>query len=240
MTRQPKPDRRYFLQGLAFGAATLYTPGVFADLLTKTPRQTEGPFYPSKLPLDTDNDLILLNDALTPALGVITHLTGRVLKRNGQPVNNAVVEIWQCDNKGVYFHPQAPRAKTIDPNFQGYGRFLTNRKGEFYFRTLKPAPYVDGIQRTPHIHVIVKKGKTRLITSQVYIKGHRLNRTDQILNAIRNKKAKDSVIVPFKAVPGSKTGELSAHWDIVVGVTPNDPTESPLKKPKKKSKGRYY
>lgn len=240
MTRHPEPDRRHFLKGFAFGAASLYVPGVYADVLTKTPRQTKGPFYPNKLPLDTDNDLILLNDRITPALGIITHLTGRVLKTNGQPVNNAVVEIWQCDNKGVYFHSQAPRAKTIDPNFQGYGRFLSNRKGEFYFRTLQPAPYIDGIQRTPHIHAIVKKGKQRLITSQMYIKGHKLNKSDQILNAIRNKKARQSVIIPFKAVPGSKIGEVSAHWDIVVGLTPNDPTEAPSHPRPKKKNARYY
>ena len=240
---QPSPlHRRHFLKGLAFGTASLYVPGVYADILTKTPRQTEGPFYPNKLPLDTDNDLILLNDRTTPAIGVITHLTGRVLKTNGQPVNNAVVEIWQCDNNGIYRHSRAPRTKNFDPNFQGYGRFLTNRKGEFYFRTIRPMPYIDGIQRTPHIHAIVTKGKQRLITSQMYIKGHKLNKRDQILQSIRNRKAQASVIIPFKAVPGSKIGELSAHWDIVVGLTPNDPTEhaAPAPKPAKKKKDRLY
>ena len=40
---------------------------------------TEGPYYPDKLPLDTDNDLIIIKDSTTPAVGEITHLTGRVL-----------------------------------------------------------------------------------------------------------------------------------------------------------------
>src|SRR4051794_41659501 len=100
----PSCSRRHFLRGLAFGAAALYTPGVFAQELVRTPAQMEGPFYPDRLPLDTDNDLIIVNDALTPAVGEITHLTGRLLDAKGDPIKNAVVEIWQCDANGVYLH----------------------------------------------------------------------------------------------------------------------------------------
>ena len=58
-------DRRAFLGNTALGMAglaALYQPGIFAQSLQQTPRQTEGPFYPDKLPLDTDNDLIIVND----------------------------------------------------------------------------------------------------------------------------------------------------------------------------------
>src|SRR5438874_8665143 len=90
--------RRGLLRGgLALGAAAFLTPGAFAQQLLRTPRQTEGPFYPDKLPLDTDNDLIIVNNRLTPAIGEITYLSGRVLDPTGRPVQNAVVEIWQCD-----------------------------------------------------------------------------------------------------------------------------------------------
>ena len=51
-------NRRDFLGTLALGAAAFTTPGAFAEELVRTPRQTEGPFYPDKLPLDTDNDLL--------------------------------------------------------------------------------------------------------------------------------------------------------------------------------------
>ncbi len=72
--------RRMFTQGLAFCAGLYLMPGAFADELTKTPRLTEGPFYPDKLPLDTDNDLLVLNDATTPAVGEVTYLSGRLLE----------------------------------------------------------------------------------------------------------------------------------------------------------------
>ncbi len=73
-----------------------------AEELTKTPSQTEGPFYPNKLPLDTDNDLLIINDGITPGVGEVTHLTGKILDAKGNPLKNAVVEIWQCDGNGVY------------------------------------------------------------------------------------------------------------------------------------------
>src|SRR5437764_655947 len=86
----------------ALCSAAFFAPGAFAEQLARTPRLTEGPFYPRRLPLDTDNDLIVINKSLTPAVGTITHLTGRVLSLAGEPINNVLVEIWQCDNNGVY------------------------------------------------------------------------------------------------------------------------------------------
>src|SRR5437016_12798375 len=97
-------SRRGFLGALSLGTLAWWTPGVFAEELTRTPRQTEGPFYPDKLPLDTDNDLIIVNDNLTPALGEVTWVSGRVLDSRGDPIRNALVEIWQCDANGVYIH----------------------------------------------------------------------------------------------------------------------------------------
>ena len=117
--------RRFLYQSAALGAAVFVTPEVFAEQLTLTPRQTEGPFYPDKMPLDVDNDLVIINDAITPAVGEITHLTGRVLDVNANPVKNAIVEIWQVDSKGVYIHTGAPRRNRRDTNFQGFGRFET-------------------------------------------------------------------------------------------------------------------
>jgi len=79
-----------------------------------------------------------------------------------------VVEIWQVDASGSYIHSRSGDRGKRDKNFQGYGRFLTGSKGEYYFRTIKPVGYQT---RTPHIHVIVKKGDRRLLTTQLYVKG---------------------------------------------------------------------
>ncbi len=161
--------RRHFLSGLALGVSALSVSGLFAEELTRTPKQTEGPFYPEKLPLDTDNDLIVINDTLTPAVGEITHLSGRILDSRGNPIRNAVVEIWQCDNNGAYLHTKTGNADKRNRHFQGFGRFVAGRAGEYGFRTIKPVAYPG---RTPHIHVAVKiPGQEKFVT-QCYVKGH--------------------------------------------------------------------
>jgi protocatechuate 3,4-dioxygenase beta subunit len=210
-------SRRQFLGLMGLGAAALYTPGVFAQALVETPRQTEGPFYPDRLPLDTDNDLLILGDRLTPAVGEVTHLSGRVLDRRGDPLSNVVVEIWQVDHHGAYLHSGTSNRERRDANFQGFGRFETGSTGEYRFRTIKPVPYPG---RTPHIHVKVKRGDRELLTTQCYVKGHEGNARDGLLQGIRDARARESVLVDFVPMPGSSAGELAARFDIVLGLTP--------------------
>jgi protocatechuate 3,4-dioxygenase beta subunit len=210
--------RRQFLHRAALATSALFTaPGAFAEVLTLTPRMTEGPFYPDKLPLDTDNDLLIINDRITPALGEITHLTGRVLTASGAPLRNAVVEIWQCDQNGAYLHSRSGNAANRDGNFQGFGRFLTNARGEYYFRTIKPVPYPG---RTPHIHFAVNRGGKRLLTTQMLIKGHPQNERDGVFRSVREERQRAAVLAEFKSLPGSKIGELTASFDLVLGVSP--------------------
>src|ERR1700730_14085797 len=96
-------SRRSFIRQAGLGAALFTVRGAFAEeLRRKTAFVEEGPFYPPKLPLDTDNDLIIVNDSITPAVGEITHLSGRILDAGGNPVRNATVEIWSTDHSGIY------------------------------------------------------------------------------------------------------------------------------------------
>ncbi len=217
-TFQIYAPRRTFLRQLALGSALFAVPGLFAEQLTLTPKQTEGPFYPDILPLDTDNDLIVVNDGLTPAVGEISWLTGRLLSANGSPIRNATIEIWQCDSTGVYLHTKTGGDKAKrDKNFQCFGRFVTGSTGEYVFRTIKPVPYPG---RAPHIHLAVKrKGQKELIT-QCYIKGHPGNEKDGTWNRITDPKQRENVSLDFAPLAGSKTGELTARFDVVVGFTP--------------------
>src|SRR5580692_10586373 len=211
-------SRRSLLRGaVALGASTLFVRGAYAEELAQTPSLTEGPFYPPKLPIDTDNDLLVINDNITPAVGEVTHLTGRILTASGEPLRNVVVEIWQCDAKGVYIAQGNSTGK--DANFQGFGRFLTSSSGEYYFRTIKPVPYPG---RTPHIHVKVKKGGKELLTTQLFVNGHQQNKSDGVLRGVRDVVDRELVLVDFKPIKESKIGELSANFDIVVGVTPTE------------------
>lgn len=218
-------SRRQFLQGLTFGTVAFAATGAPAENLILTPRLTEGPFYPDELPADTDNDLVLINDSTTPAAGYITHLKGRVLDPKGKPIGNAVIEIWQIDSKGAYLHMGSPNRDQRDKNFQGFGRSLTGLDGEYYFRTIKPISYDFGVSRAPHIHLIVRKGDKRMLTSQLYIKGDPLNDQDMVLQSIGSKASREAILVDFKPLKGSKTGELTASFDIVINEIPEDPSE---------------
>ena len=208
-------DRRDFLRRLGLSSVLFATPGAFAELV-RTPRQTEGPFYPDKLPLDTDNDLIVVNDMLTPAVGEITHLSGRILDNKGAPIRNALVEIWQVDNNGVYLHTADKHAER-DKNFQGFGRFMTGSTGEYYFRTIKPVLYPG---RTRHIHFAIKMKGREKWTTQCYVKGEPANSRDGIYNSIKDPKALAAVTIDFAAIKTSRIGELSARFDIIPGFTP--------------------
>lgn len=200
-------------------AMALAAPGAFAEQLSLTPRQTEGPFYPNPLPLDTDNDLLIVNDGITTDIGEVTYLSGRLLDAKGLPIRNAVVEIWQVDGNGIYLHEGSDGGEKRDKNFQGFGRFLTGSTGEYFFRTIKPVQYPG---RVPHIHFAVKMKGREKWTTQCYVKGAEGNEKDFVIRNIKDEKARESVIVDFAPLKGSKIGELAARFDIVMGFTPED------------------
>ena len=211
--------RRLFLQQGAALTAFFTVPGLFAEQLL-TPKMTEGPFYPDKLPLDTDNDLLILNDSINPAVGEITHLTGKIVSATGEPMRNAFVEIWQVDSTASYLHKDGRNPDGNDANFQGYGRFLTDAKGEYYFRTIKPVRYqIGSVFRAPHIHVAVSQNGRRLLTTQLLIKGEPDNDRDGVLKSLRDPQARESVLVDFQPLPESKIGELTARFEVVIGHT---------------------
>jgi protocatechuate 3,4-dioxygenase beta subunit len=209
--------RRSFLRNAAWTAALFSTPGLFAEQLTRTPAQTEGPFYPNHLPLDTDNDLLVINEGITPAVGNVTYVSGRILDSRGEPIRGALVEIWQCDANGAYLHTGTTNADKRDKNFQGFGRFLTGSSGEYLFRTIKPVPYPG---RAPHIHYKIKRAGKELLTTQCYIKGHPGNEKDGIWRNMKDEKQREAVTVDFAPMKGAKAGELAAKFDLVLGVTP--------------------
>jgi protocatechuate 3,4-dioxygenase beta subunit len=214
----PLKTRRDFLRTAGGVAACFTTAGAFAEALTQTPSATEGPYYPNHLPLDTDNDLIVINNALTSAVGEVGYVSGRVLDAGGKPVRNALVEIWQCDAHGVYLHTgDTSNRSRQDKQFQGFGRFSTGSTGEYLFRTIKPVPYSP---RTPHIHFKIRRGGQELLTTQLYIQGHPGNEKDSIWRDLKTQKDRDAVTVGFKPMPGAKAGEWAAQFDIVLGKTP--------------------
>lgn len=188
------------------------------DELMLTPHLTEGPFFPYRnMPLDKDNDLIRIGDGKIDAVGEVLNLRGKVLTPNGEPVRNAEVHIWQTDTNGAYLVPTSSNYRNRDANFQGYGRFETDSKGEYRFRTIRPVPYAS---RTPHIHLAVDRKGHRRFATQVIDRDHTMTARDGVLRSVRDPKLRELVLRSFKPSKESKLGEILVEFDMVVGATP--------------------
>lgn len=211
-------SRRRFVAGCALGATALAAPGAFAQTLRPTPAMTEGPFYPDRLPLDSDSDLVSVDGASASAAGEVTWLSGRILGSDGRPLSAVLVEIWQVDRNGVYLHRGSDNAGRRDRNFQGYGRYQTNAAGEYLFRTIRPVTYSG---RAPHVHFAVTPYGGGKFTTQCFVAGAPENDGDFLLRRITDARARASLIVPFEPIP-RRSGELSARFDVVLGTTPSD------------------
>lgn len=207
------PTRRRLITGSAACLVATAAPAWLSPALAQdhkrrpTPSQTEGPFYPVALPVDTDFDL-LRNGNAHYTRGQPAWVEGTVVDAAGVPVSGAVVEIWQCDHAGHYHHPgDGGRA---DPAFQGFGRVSVGRDGRYRFRTIKPMPYSG---RTPHIHVKVRLDRRDLLTTQLYVAGEPGNERDFLWRRM-NVADRAALTVPF--TPG--TDGIRANFPIVLSA----------------------
>jgi protocatechuate 3,4-dioxygenase, beta subunit len=209
-------QRRHLMVAAASAIALPLPTLLFAaSPLIATPGQTEGPFYPVTFPADTDGDLVRVKGQAAQALGQVTHVSGRVLNTRGEIVRGATVEIWQCDAHGIYNHPGDGGHRRHDAAFQGYGRVEVDADGVYAFRTIRPVAYTG---RTPHIHFKVHAPGVGRLTTQMYIAGERRNATDGPLNSIRDRKARESLIVPLTQADDPEPGALKGTFDIVLGI----------------------
>jgi protocatechuate 3,4-dioxygenase, beta subunit len=206
---QPHPLRRQIVGGLAATLALpVFVPHALAQAtLRPTPAQTEGPFYPVRLPDDTDFDL-LAQGKLRYTRGTAAWLAGAVTDSSGRPLRGAVVEIWQCDQQGHYHHPGD--GGNADPAFQGFGRVVAGSDGSYRFRTLRPAAYSG---RTPHIHVKVKLAQRELLTTQLYVEGEPGNERDGLWRRL-SAADRAAITVPFQPAADG----LQARFPIVVNA----------------------
>jgi len=202
-------------RGLLLGASLLPLSSARAADAVPTPRQTEGPFYPTGFPADMDNDLVQVRGQQALAMGQVLHLEGRVIGLDGKPLAGTLVEIWQCDAQGIYDHPRQPGRDRRDAAFQGYGRLMADADGKYSFRTLKPVAYPG---RTPHIHLKAATGDGRLLTSQFYIAGDPQNERDFVFrDAARDPRQRERIEMRLEPASGIEAGALATKMDIVIG-----------------------
>ena len=132
-------------------------------MLPLTPAQTVGPFFAILVP--ERGRLALVTDE-TPGERIV--LEGVVRDGIGQPVPDALLEIWQANAAGRCNHPEDPRTNGRDPAFDGFGRVHTDARGGFHVETIKPGsvPGPRGRPQAPHLMVgLFARGLlTRLVT----------------------------------------------------------------------------
>jgi protocatechuate 3,4-dioxygenase, alpha subunit len=147
--------------------------------LPLTPSQTVGPFFHRALLSHKGDDL-----TTDGSVGTRIIIEGRVLDGDGQPVTDAMVEIWQANAAGRYEHPADPQGKPRNNKFRGFGRVATDQQGRFSFRTIKPGPVREAgdFTQAPHINVtLFARGLLHHLITRIYFPGEPLNSSDPVL-----------------------------------------------------------
>ncbi|HEY7349116.1 MAG TPA: intradiol ring-cleavage dioxygenase [Ktedonobacterales bacterium] len=155
-----------------------------------------GPFYregAAELPLGAN---ISQDERGEPAV-----VTGRVLSTDGTPIPNALLDIWETNENGLY-EQQDPE----QPDMNLRGKFRTDSEGRFCFVAIKPVSYPipdDGpvgqmlraVGRHPyrpaHIHLLISAQGFAPVTTHLFVKG------DQYLDSDAVFGTKDSLVVDF-------------------------------------------
>ncbi len=212
--------RRQFLQlGLGATAGILATgfgcnnengtasaPTTTSGSCTTTPEQDLGPFYPHVKNGDGDVDLTTIKGKTGQAKGEIILVRGKVTDENCQPIEGALVEIWQANQHGRYSHEGDTNTDNpLDPNFEGWGEMTTKADGSYGFNTIKPGKYAisETDWRTPHIHFKISRRGFHEVVTQMYFEGEKLNETDMVILELPTEERAQFILSPSneKGIP---------------------------------------
>ena len=174
----------------------------------QTPSQTVGPFYSMGLTRRAMN--VMVAEATQ---GERICIEGQVLDGDGQPVPDAMVEIWQANAYGRYNHPDDKQEKPLDLTFTGWGRSATDEDCFYRFETIKPGPVPrpgDSVQ-APHCNVTVfARGMLAHAFTRIYFSDEQANDADPVLSAIKNKKRRQTLMAQRE----DKDGRAVYRFDI--------------------------
>ncbi|HYM32112.1 MAG TPA: protocatechuate 3,4-dioxygenase subunit alpha [Candidatus Cybelea sp.] len=172
-----------------------------------TPSQTVGPYLTLGMSWLTVSDLAPKAKAADRIA-----IAGRVLDADGQPVPDALLEIWQANAAGKYAHPEDTQDKPVDPNFAGFGRVPTDKDGRFRFVTIKPGrvPGRGNTLQAPHILVAVfMRGLLRHVYTRIYFSDEPSNASDPVLALIDDPARRRTLIA-------ERNASAEYRWDVVM------------------------
>lgn len=181
----------------------------------QTPSQTVGPFFAYGLtpeqfryPFRGTASNVLVNAATD---GAHIRLEGYVFDGNGEPVPDAMIEIWQANAHGRYNHPDDDRQDNLlDPDFKGFGRVGTDDEGRYSFETVKPGAIGDG--HAPHINVILfMRGMLSHAFTRIYFSDEPAeNDLDAVLSAVEPAR-RSTLIARYDEQPGGAVYRFDIH-----------------------------
>ncbi|HUJ40072.1 MAG TPA: protocatechuate 3,4-dioxygenase subunit alpha [Candidatus Acidoferrales bacterium] len=174
--------------------------------LQATTSHTVGPFFTIGL------TRLIQNEIAGPGVaGERWVISGRVLDGDGNPVPDALVELWQANSHGKYAHPDDTQQKPVEHGFKGYGRMPTDDAGKFRFSTIKPGPVPgpDGTPQAPHIAVsIFSRGLQRRLVTRIYFPDEPANAADYALSLVP--KDRRATLIAKKAGAGQ------LEWNVIL------------------------
>jgi protocatechuate 3,4-dioxygenase, beta subunit len=189
--------------------------------LPQTLLELTGPVYGRDAIQPLDNDMTRNAVKNGEPLGERILVVGRVLDDTGHPVPNALLEVWQANAAGRYFHAVDQHNAPLDPNFTGTGRCLTDQNGEYRFTTIRPGayPWRNHINawRPSHIHfsIIGVNFLQRLVT-QMYFPGDPLLPIDPIFNSVPDEQGRELLIARYDHDLTQPEWALGYRFNIVV------------------------
>jgi protocatechuate 3,4-dioxygenase alpha subunit len=182
--------------------------------LKQTPSQTVGPYFAYGLtprqygyPFSSLADGALAGPATE---GRRIRLQGRVFDGAGEPVPDAMIELWQANAQGRYNHPADKRSDNLlDPDFKGFGRVGTDDLGSFVFATVKPGAVAE--DQAPHLNLIVfMRGLLSHAYTRVYFADEAANASDAVLNSVAQER-RGTLIAEAEETPAGPVYRFDIH-----------------------------
>ena len=173
-----------------------------------TTSQTVGPFFSIGLEWLYRSDL-----AASDVSGERVEISGQIFDGDGQPVPDAILEIWQANAHGKYAHPDDAQQKPVEQNFSGFLRVPTDENGRFQFTTIKPGrvPGPAESLQAPHLVVsIFTRGLLRRLVTRVYFPGEQSNADDFALSLVEPQRRSTLIANNVEGQPGK------LQWNIVL------------------------
>jgi protocatechuate 3,4-dioxygenase alpha subunit len=176
----------------------------YNPMMIQSPSQTVGPYFAQGLLREGDQ---VFTNVLIPenTEGERIRIEGTVFDAEGQPIEDAMIEIWQANSHGRYNHPLDEQDKPLDPQFKGHGRTSTDTKGYYRFETVKPGsvPGPGNNVQAPHINVIVfARGMLSHAFTRIYFGDEPLNQADSVLMSIADPVHRNTLIARRQEAEG--------------------------------------